>query len=91
MPAIEVRGLREVQAAFRKVDADIPKGFRAGFLPIAQCRPTIAVAGPGRAAEPAIARNQAIERRRESIAHGRPDAPGNSCWQAFAHATIWAP
>lgn len=34
--AIEVRGLREVTSAFRKVDKDIPKGLRAQFLPIAQ-------------------------------------------------------
>jgi hypothetical protein len=36
MPAIEVRGLREVSNAFRKVDREIPKGLRGAFLPIAQ-------------------------------------------------------
>lgn len=34
--AIEVRGLREVQSAFRKVDKDLPKGLRTEFLGIAQ-------------------------------------------------------
>lgn len=35
-PVIQVRGLREVSNALRKVDREIPKGFRGAFLPIAQ-------------------------------------------------------
>lgn len=35
-PAIQVRGLREVTNALRKVDREIPKGFRGAFLPIAR-------------------------------------------------------
>ncbi len=34
--AVQVRGLREVRNAARKVDKDIPKGLRAELLPIAQ-------------------------------------------------------
>lgn len=33
---VRVTGLREVQAAFRKVDADIPKGLRDELRPVAQ-------------------------------------------------------
>lgn len=36
MAEIEVRGLREVQSAFRRIDREIPKGMRAELLPIAQ-------------------------------------------------------
>lgn len=35
MAEIEVRGLREVQLAFRQIDKEIPKGLRAELLPIA--------------------------------------------------------
>jgi len=34
--AIEVRGLREVQSAFRKVDKDLPKELRVEFKAIAE-------------------------------------------------------
>lgn len=37
MPAVlQIRGLRDVRAAFARVDREIPKGFRSAFLPIAQ-------------------------------------------------------
>lgn len=34
--AVQVRGLREVRNAARKVDKDIPKGLRRELLPVAQ-------------------------------------------------------
>lgn len=36
MAEIQVRGLREVQSAFRKVDKELPKAFKQEFLGIAQ-------------------------------------------------------
>lgn len=43
--AVQVRGLREVQSAFRKVDKGIPKGFREEFMGIAR---TVAADAAGR-------------------------------------------
>jgi hypothetical protein len=34
--AVQVRGIREVQAAFRKVDKDLPKALRPEFLEVAR-------------------------------------------------------
>ena len=74
--AIQVRGLREVQSAFRKVDKDIPKALRVEFRAIAEDVASSARAKvPHRTGKAAASIKPRASQRGAGIAFGGNAAP----------------
>ncbi len=73
---VQVKGLRELQAAFKSVDADIPKELRNTFKVIAQMVATAAAAKvPRRTGTAAASITPRATQRGAAIAFGGPKAP----------------